>query len=62
VGLVGGILISRYLQKMLFGIAPLDPLTFALAPVVFATVVAGACYVPAKRATSVDPSVALRFQ
>ena len=50
------------MQSMLFGVAPLDPKTFAAVPVIFAAIAALACYVPARRATDVDPVVALRSE
>jgi len=59
-GLAGAAAGARYLQGMLFGIAPLDPSTFAAVSLMFGLVAAAACYVPARRATTVDPIAALR--
>jgi putative ABC transport system permease protein len=53
---------TRYLQSMLYGITPLDARTFALVALAFAAVAAFASYVPARRATQVDPMVALRVE
>jgi putative ABC transport system permease protein len=52
---------TRVLQGLLFGIAPLDPQTFFLVALVFGLVAMLACYLPARRATQVDPMVALRI-
>jgi predicted permease len=60
VGLIGAFAGARYLQSMLFGIEPRDPGTFATVAALFALVAAAAAYLPARRATKVDPMVALR--
>ena len=52
----------RYLQAMLYGITPLDGVTFAIVAVAFTAVAALASYLPARRATEVDPMVALRVE
>jgi putative ABC transport system permease protein len=59
-GLLGAAAGSRLLQSMLFGVTPLDVKTFAAVPVAFGCVALIACYVPARRATAIDPIVALR--
>jgi len=65
-GVIGGIAaatgLARYLEGMLFGLTPLDPATFAAATVLFVVVALVASYVPARRATRVDPLVALRAE
>jgi len=59
-GLGAAALGTRYLEAMLFGLTPLDPLTFLAVPVAFVVLSALASYVPARRATRVDPLMALR--
>ena len=61
-GLSGAALLSRYLEGLLFGVRPLDPLTFAAAAALFVLVALVAAYGPARRATGVDPLVALRAE
>jgi predicted permease len=61
-GLVGAAAGTRLLQGMLFGITPLDPKTFMAVSLMFGLVAAFASYVPARRATNVDPMVALRSE
>ncbi|HLK64156.1 MAG TPA: ABC transporter permease [Bryobacteraceae bacterium] len=63
-GVVGGLAAAAFLSKsiasLLFGIAPVDPLTFALVPILLALVASVAIWAPARRATKVDPMEALR--
>jgi predicted permease len=59
-GCVGAVLLTRYLEGMLFGLSALDVTTFAGAALLFGSIAAIATWVPARRALSVDPVVALR--
>ena len=61
-GLVGAAACTRFLQGMLFGFTPLDPKTFMAVSLMFGLVATFASYVPARRATKVDPMVALRSE
>ncbi len=61
-GLVVAAALTRYLQTLLFGIEPLDSATFIAAPAVLLVVALLACYMPARRATSIDPMIALRCE
>ena len=61
-GLAGAAAVTRYLGGLLFGLTPLDPTTFVGAAVTFACVAALAASVPARRATRIDPLVALRHE
>jgi putative ABC transport system permease protein len=60
IGVVGAIALTRYLTSMLFGVKPIDVVTFIAVAVVLALVVLVACLVPARRATKIDPLEALR--
>ncbi len=53
---------SRLLQRLLFGVPPLDPVTFGGAAVLFAVIGLAACYIPARRATRIDATEALRYE
>jgi putative ABC transport system permease protein len=61
-GLVAAAGVTRYLESMLFGLTPLDPTTFVVAPVTFGVIATFAALVPARRATKVDPLVALKCE
>jgi putative ABC transport system permease protein len=59
-GLVASAAVNRILQSQLVGVSPYDPVTMAGAPVVLIAVALLGCQIPARRATRVDPAVALR--
>jgi ABC-type antimicrobial peptide transport system permease subunit len=59
-GLVGASLVSRLLSKLLYDVAPTDPLAFATSVVVLLVVAGVGCWVPSRRAARIDPIVALR--
>jgi putative ABC transport system permease protein len=61
-GLVGAVVLSRVLRNMLFEVEPTDPLTFALIAILLAAVSLLASYLPTRRATRVDPLIALRSE
>jgi ABC-type antimicrobial peptide transport system permease subunit len=60
IGLVLAFVAARFLESLLFGVSGRDPLTFAIVPLVLAAVALVACLLPARRATRLDPLVALR--
>jgi putative ABC transport system permease protein len=59
-GLVASFILTRVMRSMLVGVAPTDPVTFAAVVVLFFSIAALACYLPARRAAGLDPSHALR--
>jgi predicted permease len=60
IGLAGGLAVARLMRGLLVGLSPHDPVTFAIVPLVLGAVVLAASWVPARRATRLDPSAALR--
>jgi putative ABC transport system permease protein len=61
-GVAGAAALTRYLEAMLFGLGALDPATFVVVAAAFAAVAMVAAYLPARRATAIDPLAALRYQ
>ena len=61
-GLIGAALLARVLESLLFGVRPWDPLTYCAAPVVLSAAALLACWLPARRATRVEPMEALRHE
>jgi putative ABC transport system permease protein len=61
-GLAGAAGLTRYLSGMLYDLTPLDPVTYAVVAILLAVVALAASYLPARRATQVDPVVALRCE
>jgi len=61
-GAAGALALTRLIRGLLFGISSFDPLTFVVMAALLTAVTLAACWVPARRATRVDPMVALRYE
>jgi ABC-type antimicrobial peptide transport system permease subunit len=61
-GLIGALGVTYFLRNQLYGVSSSDPLTYTTVALLLGLVALAACYLPARRATRVDPLVALRYE
>ena len=61
-GALGALALTRFLSGLLFGVSSLDAATFLVMAAILAAVMLLACYIPARRATRIDPTIALRYE
>jgi putative ABC transport system permease protein len=62
IGLIGALALTRLMRALLFGVTPNDATTFVVVISILSIVALLACYLPARRATKVDPLIALRYE
>jgi putative ABC transport system permease protein len=62
IGVCGAFWLTRVMQSLLFSVSTTDPRTFVAVPTLLVLVALVACYIPARRATKIDPMVALRCE
>ncbi|HYP29575.1 MAG TPA: ABC transporter permease [Blastocatellia bacterium] len=62
IGIVMALVVTRFMQSMLFGLSATDPMTFVVVPLALSAIALAATYVPARKATRVDPMIALRYE
>jgi ABC-type antimicrobial peptide transport system permease subunit len=62
IGIMGAVWLTGAMKSLLFGVSPSDPPTFAVVSALLLAVAVAATYLPARRATKVDPMVALRYE
>jgi putative ABC transport system permease protein len=62
IGLLGALALTRLMTTLLFEVSPTDPITFGAVALCLIVAALLACYVPARRATRVDPLIALRYE